>query len=36
MDWEVVDFESGHMPFESQPEKLAHEIVRLTTDFLDV
>ncbi|KAI1820726.1 Alpha/Beta hydrolase protein [Xylaria intraflava] len=28
VDWEVVDFKTGHMPFVSQPEALGAQIVR--------
>ncbi|KAI0459138.1 Alpha/Beta hydrolase protein [Xylaria acuta] len=29
VDWNVVNFESGHMPFISQPEALAAQVVKL-------
>lgn len=32
-EWTVVDFETGHMPFVSQPEALAAQIVKFTNDF---
>lgn len=32
--WDVVDFETGHMPFVSQPKSLAREIVRLVQGFM--
>ncbi|KAK7754319.1 hypothetical protein SLS62_003612 [Diatrype stigma] len=31
--WDVVDFKTGHMPFVSQPQKLAATIVQLTNGF---
>ncbi|ETS80442.1 hypothetical protein PFICI_07971 [Pestalotiopsis fici W106-1] len=33
VEWEIVDFKSGHMPFESRPEELAGEIVKLINKF---
>lgn len=32
--WDVVDFKTGHMPFESQPEALAGQIVKFTRGFM--
>lgn len=32
--WDVVNFKSGHMPFVSQPEALAAEIVKFTKSFM--
>ncbi|ROV88133.1 hypothetical protein VMCG_10423 [Cytospora schulzeri] len=32
--WDVVDFKTGHMPFESQPEALAGQIVKFTKGFM--
>lgn len=34
--WDVVDFKTGHMPFESQPEALAEQIVKFTKGFMAV
>ena len=34
VDWNVVDFESGHMPFVSQPESLAKDVVSCIRGFL--
>lgn len=31
--WDIVDFKTGHMPFVSQPESLAAQIVELTNGF---
>lgn len=31
--WDVVDFKSGHMPFESKPEELAVHIVKFVEGF---
>ncbi|KAL2149061.1 hypothetical protein VTH82DRAFT_1747 [Thermothelomyces myriococcoides] len=31
--WDVVDMDTGHMPFVSQPEALAVHIVRCFTSF---
>ncbi|KAF3021636.1 hypothetical protein E8E14_014132 [Neopestalotiopsis sp. 37M] len=33
VQWDVVDFKSGHMPFESRPEALAEEIVKFVDKF---
>ncbi|KAJ3577511.1 hypothetical protein NPX13_g3051 [Xylaria arbuscula] len=33
VQWEVIDSDTGHMPFVSQPEALAATIVRLGTEF---
>lgn len=32
--WSVVDLKTGHMPFESQPEILAEEVIRSVTEFV--
>lgn len=32
--WDVVDFDSGHMPFVSQPEALAEQIVKFIGGFV--
>ncbi|RYP53627.1 hypothetical protein DL768_001407 [Monosporascus sp. mg162] len=34
VEWDVVDFETGHMPFVSQPEALAKQIVKFINGFL--
>lgn len=34
--WDVVDFNSGHMPFVSQPEALAEKISALVVGFVTV
>lgn len=34
VEWDVVDFKTGHMPFESQPEALAGQIVKFTKGFM--
>ncbi|KAI1392359.1 alpha/beta-hydrolase [Hypoxylon trugodes] len=34
--WDVVDFKTGHMPFVSQPEKLAAQIAKLVNGFLGI
>jgi hypothetical protein len=34
--WDVVDFKSGHMPFESQPEALAEHIVKFVNGLKHV
>ncbi|KAK8039437.1 hypothetical protein PG993_007848 [Apiospora rasikravindrae] len=34
VQWEVVDFKSGHMPFVSQPEALAAQIARSLKGFV--
>lgn len=31
--WDVVDFQTGHMPFVSQPEKLAEQIIKAVKSF---
>lgn len=31
--WTVVDFKSGHMPFESQPGPLAEQVMKSVDDF---
>ncbi|KAJ8108898.1 hypothetical protein ONZ43_g6287 [Nemania bipapillata] len=33
VQWDVIDFETGHMPFVSQPKALAATIVRLANAF---
>ncbi|KAI5926281.1 alpha/beta-hydrolase [Camillea tinctor] len=33
VEWDVVDFETGHMPFVSQPQALAAQIVRFVDGF---
>lgn len=33
VEWNVVDFKTGHMPFESQPEALAAQVVKFINDF---
>ncbi|KAI0846128.1 alpha/beta-hydrolase [Daldinia vernicosa] len=32
--WEVVDFQTGHMPFVSQPKALAEQIVKFINEFI--
>lgn len=32
--WDVVDFKTGHMPFVSQPEALAKQIVKSVNGFV--
>lgn len=34
VQWEVVDFETGHMPFESQPQQLAEQIIKSAKSFV--
>ncbi|KAI1747722.1 Alpha/Beta hydrolase protein [Xylaria castorea] len=34
VQWDVVDFNTGHMPFVSSPEELAATIVRLSRGFM--
>ncbi|PYI11225.1 alpha/beta-hydrolase [Aspergillus sclerotiicarbonarius CBS 121057] len=34
VEWEVVDFKTGHMPFLSQPEALAEQITKFIEGFL--
>ncbi|KAI0434742.1 alpha/beta-hydrolase [Xylaria sp. FL1042] len=34
VQWDVVDFDSGHMPFVSRPEAFAATIVRLSNGFI--
>lgn len=34
VEWDVVDFETGHMPFESQPQKLAEQIIKSAHSFI--
>ncbi|KAI1460139.1 hypothetical protein F4805DRAFT_418259 [Annulohypoxylon moriforme] len=31
--WDIVNFETGHMPFVSQPEALAAQIVKFVNNF---
>jgi hypothetical protein len=33
VEWEVVDFRTGHMPFVSQPRALAEQIVKFIDGF---
>lgn len=33
VQWKVIDFKTGHMPFISQPEALAAEAVKLVQGF---
>ncbi|RAK95488.1 esterase/lipase family protein [Aspergillus ibericus CBS 121593] len=33
VEWDVVDFQTGHMPFVSQPRALAEQIVRFVEGF---
>ena len=35
VEWDVVGLEAGHMPFVSQPEALAREIVKATRKFME-
>ncbi|KAG6358951.1 hypothetical protein INS49_012471 [Diaporthe citri] len=32
--WDVVDFKTGHMPFESQPQRLAEQIIKSVRSFV--
>lgn len=34
VQWEVVDFQTGHMPFESQPQQLAEQIIKSARGFV--
>lgn len=34
VDWEVVDFQTGHMPFESKPQELAAQIIKSVKGFV--
>lgn len=34
VQWEVVDFQTGHMPFESQPQQLAEHIIKSARGFV--
>ncbi|KAL2794650.1 Alpha/beta hydrolase fold-1 [Aspergillus keveii] len=34
VEWEVVDFETGHMPFVSQPRALAEQVVKFVVGFM--
>jgi hypothetical protein len=34
VEWEVVAFETGHMPFVSQPRALAEQIVKFIVKFM--
>ncbi|KAG8168606.1 hypothetical protein KVR01_001355 [Diaporthe batatas] len=34
VSWEVVDFRTGHMPFESQPQQLAAQIIKSVKGFV--
>ncbi|KAI1310168.1 Alpha/Beta hydrolase protein [Xylaria venustula] len=34
VQWDVIDFDTGHMPFVSQPKALAATIVRLSKSFV--
>lgn len=36
VEWDVVDFKTGHMPFVSQPEALATQIVKSTNGFMSL
>ncbi|KAI1123417.1 alpha/beta-hydrolase [Nemania abortiva] len=35
VQWEVIDFDTGYMPFISQPKELAETIMRLSYGFAD-
>ncbi|KAJ5731679.1 uncharacterized protein N7483_006187 [Penicillium malachiteum] len=34
VEWDVVDFKTGHMPFVSQPEALADQIIKFIEGFI--
>ncbi|KAJ5708663.1 Alpha/Beta hydrolase protein [Penicillium malachiteum] len=34
VEWEIVDFKTGHMPFVSQPEVLAEQIIKFIEGFI--
>ncbi|PYH49851.1 alpha/beta fold hydrolase [Aspergillus saccharolyticus JOP 1030-1] len=34
VEWEVVDFKTGHMPFVSQPQALAEQIIKFVEGFV--
>ena len=34
--WDVVDMKAGHMPFASQPETLAEQIIKSTKAFMEI
>lgn len=36
VQWDVVDFQTGHMPFESQPQQLAAQIIKSAKNFVAV
>lgn len=35
VEWDVIDFETGHMPFVSQPEALAKQLISSTKRFME-
>lgn len=36
VQWNVVDFQTGHMPFESQPQQLAAQVIKSVKSFVAV
>jgi hypothetical protein len=34
VQWDVVNFQTGHMPFESKPEQLAVQIIKSAKSFV--
>lgn len=34
VNWEMIGFQTGHMPFESQPQQLAEQIITSVKSFL--
>ena len=36
VDWDVVDFKTGHMPFVSKPKALAEQFIKSTKNFMEL